>query len=252
MAFIQCSFYSHILGMECNANVILPLGRKNVLPTAKKTDIPVLYLIHGFTEDYSVWIRRTSVERYASDKNIAIVMPNVHRSFCIDAKYGLQYFKFVSEELPCIMQNMFGLSAKREDNFTAGLSMGGYSALKIALSCPDRFCAAASLSGAVDINRVFNDKDHINETRAFFGDKVEDCNDLYYLASHADPMPAVYQACGTDDFMYYDNRKFSEFMSGINYNYVYTEEEGIGHTWTYWDKEIKKVLEWIQGLNDRV
>lgn len=252
MARIQCSFYSHTLGMETIAEVILPLGRKNVMPEERKKDIPVLYLLHGLTEDHTVWTRRTAIERYVMDMNIAVVMPAVQRSFYIDAKYGLKYFQFVSDELPRLMQSMFGLSDKREDNFVAGLSMGGYGALKTALSCSDRFCAAASFSGAVDIKRVFDDENSKDESYATFGGSIEPCNDLYYLAENAENMPAIYQSCGEADFLYYDNNKFAEFMQKINKNFKYYVEEGASHTWDFWDREIQKVLVWIEEMNERV
>lgn len=252
MAFIQCSFYSHTLGMETNANIILPHGRKNTNPNERKTDIPTLYLFHGLTEDYTAWTRRTSIERYVMDKNIAVVMPNVHRSFCADAKYGLEYFKFVSEELTAVMRNMFALSDKREDNFTAGLSMGGYCALKLALRCPEKFCAAASLSGAVNIERVLEDKEHLREVTAVFDGEIKDDDNLYYLAENAAPMPSVYQSCGTKDFLYTDNVKFSELMTNINKNYVYYEEDGASHTWDFWDREIQKVIKWLGEINRKI
>lgn len=252
MAFIECSFYSSVLEMECSANIILPLGRKNIDYTQKKENIPVLYLLHGYTEDHTAWTRRTSVERYAMEMNIAIVMPNVHRSFYIDSKNGMQYFKFVSEELPELMSNMFGLSDKREDCFAAGLSMGGYGALKMALTYPDKFCMAASFSGLVDINRITYDEQHKKEVDAMLGGQIDDCNDLYKLAENAENLPYIYQACGTDDFMYQDNKKFADFMKKINPNFTYYEESGVAHTWDFWDRQIKKTLETIKSMNDRI
>lgn len=98
---------------------------------------PTLYLLHGLSDDDSIWLRRTSIERYVAQMGIAVVMPQVHRSFYTDMAAGGQYWTFISEELPALARSFFPLSAKREDNFVAGLSMGGYGALKLGLRKPE-------------------------------------------------------------------------------------------------------------------
>jgi len=134
MSFINVNFMSHVLGMGCAANVILPQSPpENILKKPFKT----LYLLHGLSDDHTAWARYTSIERYAAEYGITVVMPCVHRSFYSDSKYG-RYFEFVSEELISIMEEMFPLSNKREDRYAAGLSMGGYGAMKLGLRCPER------------------------------------------------------------------------------------------------------------------
>ena len=78
-------------------------------------------------------------------------MPQVHRSFYADEAHGCRFWTFLSEELPAVVASFFRVSTRREDTFVAGLSMGGYGALKWALRQPERFAAAASLSGALDV-----------------------------------------------------------------------------------------------------
>src|SRR4029079_1126758 len=97
------------------------------------------------SDDDSIWLRRTSIERYVADLGIAVVMPQVHRSYYTDEAYGRPYWTFLSEELPRVASGFFRLSPRREDTFVAGLSMGGYGAFKWALRQPWRFAAAASL-----------------------------------------------------------------------------------------------------------
>lgn len=106
----------------------------------KKSSYPVLYLLHGLSDDHTIWHRRTSIERYVSALGLAVVMPNVGKSFYTDMANGGNYFTFITEELPTLVQSYFPVSAKREDNFIAGLSMGGYGAFKVALSCPEKIC----------------------------------------------------------------------------------------------------------------
>ncbi len=135
-------------------HVILPqqthtqIGMQNVTGTGLH---PTLYLLHGLSDDDSIWLRRTSIERYVADLGIAVVMPQVHRSFYTDMAEGGRYWTFISEELPTLARSFFPLSHQREDNFVAGLSMGGYGAFKLALRKPEQYAAAASLSGALDM-----------------------------------------------------------------------------------------------------
>src|SRR5213080_4930690 len=112
---------------------------------------PVLYLLHGLSDDDTIWLRRTSIERYVAPLGLAVVMPQVHRSFYTDQASGGNYWTFLSEELPELVGTLFRVSQRREDTFVAGLSMGGYGAVKWALRQPDRFAAAASLSGGLDV-----------------------------------------------------------------------------------------------------
>ena len=146
MARLHTQFRSDALQIAVSVDVILP--QEACLKGRKP---PVLYLLHGLSDDHSIWLRRTSIERYADVLGLAVVMPAVNRSFYADTAYGAQYWTFVSEELPRVMHGFFPLSDKRADTFVAGLSMGGYGAFKLALTLPDRFAAAASLSGALDV-----------------------------------------------------------------------------------------------------
>ena len=154
MALIQCDFFSEILGISSSMCVILPQDTTNQIGmegSHKRQRYPTLYLLHGYSDDYTIWQRRTSIERYVASLGIAVVMPNAGKSYYTDMKKGDKYFTFISQEVPELARSFFPLSEKREDNFIAGLSMGGYGAFKVALTYPERFCAAASLSGSLDI-----------------------------------------------------------------------------------------------------
>src|SRR5687768_1122020 len=151
MAFFDCHFFSDTLAMTVSAYVLVPQSSVKQIGLESgpaRATYPTLYLLHGLSDDHTIWMRRTSIERYAAAKNIAVVMPAVGRSFYQNMASGPQYWTFLSEELPRLMRQFFPLSPAREDNFAAGLSMGGYGALRLGLAHPDRFAAAASLSGA--------------------------------------------------------------------------------------------------------
>lgn len=253
MALLQCHFYSEVLGLSTKMTVILPqntttqIGMDNVAGSQKH---PTLYLLHGLSDDDSIWLRRTSIERYVASMGIAVVMPQVHRSFYTDMAYGGKYWTFISEELPALARSFFPLSDKREDNFVAGLSMGGYGAFKLALRKPEMFAAAASLSGALDIAGKFINELIADDIQLVFGNNpIEGSdNDLLSLLKQLDqsegPKPKLYQCCGTEDFLYNDNQTFLKTCQETSLDLTYDEGPG-DHDWAYWDVKIQDVLNWL-------
>ncbi|MBW5447087.1 esterase family protein [Cohnella sp. CFH 77786] len=246
MALFQCDFYSNVLGMATSMNVILPGG-----PAGER--LPAMFLLHGLSDDHTIWLRRTSIERYAEAYGIAVVMPNVHRGFYTDMKQGFPYWRFISEEVPALAQSWFPLSRERESTFAAGLSMGGYGAFKLALRCPDRFAAGASLSGALDMVNRWEDYDFFpdQEYRRIFGSREELAgseDDLFFvaekLAASGAERPKLFQCCGTEDFLYDANVKFRDHARRLGFDHVYEEGPG-SHEWGYWDRNIQRVLEWL-------
>ncbi|MBQ7649361.1 MAG: esterase family protein [Victivallales bacterium] len=247
MALIQCSFSSAVLGKACQMNIIIPQSPIN--PADKP--YPVLYLLHGLAGDHSSWMRRTSIERYAAAYDLVIVMPNGDRSFYTDAQKGFRYWTMLSEELPQVVSSMLPVSTDREKTFAAGLSMGGYGALKLALRCPDKFAAAAGLSSVADIkNRIFKHQPTPELERIFLKDGVlaDPDNDLMLLADKALKFPTpprIMSVCGTEDGLYENNQTFRRHMEAINYpNYTYLEGPG-SHSWDFWDKWIPTALQFL-------
>lgn len=214
---------------------------------------PTLYLLHGRSDDHTVWQRFTSIERYVRTTGLAVVMPNVHRSFYTDMHQGGRYFAFVNEELPALAQDQFRLSPRREDTYVAGLSMGGYGALKLAMLEPDRFAAAAALSPVTDILQRYRDGSALDraELVRVFGspEQLDAENDLFALArdfaAHEGLKPRLYQCCGTEDFLYDQNARFQEHAKGLKLGLTWEEHAGFGHTWDYWDQQIQRALEWM-------
>src|SRR5688572_8749608 len=155
MALIHCDFFSETLELSTSMTVLLPQQTRTQIGMAGagagEHGAPVLYLLHGLSDDHTIWQRRTSIERYAAPLGLAVVMPAVHRSFYTDERHGGRFWAFLSDELPALVGEFFRVSARREDTYVAGLSMGGYGAFKWALRQPERFAAAASMSGALDV-----------------------------------------------------------------------------------------------------
>ena len=257
MALIHCNFHSDVLGLACSMDVILPQPTSDsqigMAGAARRERYPTLYLLHGLSDDHTIWQRRTSIERYAAPLGLAVVMPAVGRSFYTDMVHGLRYWTHVSEEVPALARSFFPLSEKREHNFVAGLSMGGYGAFKLALRCPDKFAAAASLSGALDLAALAEapDSRRSPDLENAFGDlravRGSD-HDLFVLAAKlarsAGPKPKLFQCCGTEDALCDQNRRFAERARTLGLDLVY--EEGRGeHEWGYWDRLIQRVLAWL-------
>jgi putative tributyrin esterase len=241
MALFQCQYFSETLEISASMTVILPQKKGKLFPT--------LYLLHGLSDDHTAWTRQTSIERYANARGIAVVMPAVNRSFYTDMSHGAKYWTFISEELPELARSFFPLSPLREHNFVAGLSMGGYGAMKLGLSYPERYAAAASLSGAVDVHRLALErlsgdmKNVISDPSDVPGSSL----DLFALAEQIVPgqaIPKLYQCCGTEDFLYEDNIRFRDHVRALGLPLEYEEEPG-EHEWGYWDRKIARVLEWL-------
>jgi S-formylglutathione hydrolase FrmB len=263
MILNEVNFFSESLGMRATICVILPQrsladALQSQMKGKRKPKYRTLYLLHGYSDDHTAWQRWTSIERYVEGMNLAVVMPSVHLSFYTDMAHGPNYWQLISEELPAIVRDMYPLSDKRSDNFVAGLSMGGYGAFKLALMHPERYAAAASLSGALDIREVVRaneDPDNVAwlaGMRDVFGDlrKVPgSMHDLFKLAEKAagsPQKPRLYICCGTEDSLHPDNIRFRDHIKTLPFDMTYKEGPG-EHNWAYWDRMIQKVLAWLPG-----
>ena len=262
MALICCQFFSQVLEVMSAMNVILPdpkPSRAGEVAILRRERYPTLYLLHGLSDDHTIWQRRTSIERYVEGLNLAVVMPAVHRSFYTDMVTGQRYWTFISEELPAVARHFFPLSEVRNENFVAGLSMGGYGAFKLALTYPERYAAAASLSGTLDVVRLVQAERLAgrSELKHIFGDAdtlAGGPNELFYLAEQIvqqrRPRPSLLQWCGTEDFLYADNVHFHDHADSLGLHITYEESPG-GHDWSCWDAQIQRVLSWLPGIGKR-
>ena len=259
MALIDCRFYSEALGLSTSMMVILPqatqsqIGMANVAKSGKHK---TLYLLHGLSDDHTAWVRRTSIERYVAPLGIAVVMPAVHRSFYTDMAYGGKYETFVAEELPRLARSFFPLSDAREDTYVAGQSMGGYGAFKLALNYPENYCAAASLSGALELSSAVEDpnddmrQDFVNifgSNPSIKGTRHQLRFAAKKLKSEGRDIPRLYQCWGDEDFLVEGNTAFRDFALREELPLTWQVDPGYGHTWDYWDLRIQTVLEWMLG-----
>ncbi|MFK3936239.1 alpha/beta hydrolase [Alkalihalobacillus sp. NPDC078783] len=248
----MASFHGHFvpesLGMQTGLQIILPEHTQTTQP--RRT----LYLLHGRGDNETNWVRRTAIERYADTFGIAVIMPNADTSFYTDMAYGKNYWTYISEELPHIVNTHFKIETSPEHTYVAGLSMGGYGAFKLALNHPDRFRAAASFSGALDVRGLMSavPEDQQDERErsltSIFGhnpDLEAIGADLFSLVTKHQQagraLPELYQYCGTDDFLYEMNSRFRDHLKNQGVD-AYYEEEKADHTWDYWDYCIESFL----------
>ena len=253
MAFLQVQFFSAALNVASTVNVILPEVNQGIGMGSSKDERPpkVLYLLHGYSDDHSIWMRRTSVERYAANHNLAVIMPAVNHSFYCNEAYGEKYWDYVSDELPRTMHRFFRLSSKPEDTYVAGLSMGGYGAMRLALTYPEHFAGAGSFSGAVDLAGVYYERHRTAEIDRVFGSQQEIKGteyDLYTLMeknANAKHKPWLYLSCGTKDFLFDQHRTFVPALRKNGWDVLSHEEADTFHEWGFWDAQIRDFIELI-------
>lgn len=280
MALVDFKYFSPVMGMQMSLSIILPEVMQGIGVEGSAKDenapIPALYLLHGTSDDQTIWQRRTSIERYVSDKRLAVVMMTTHLGAYTNQKYGFRYFDYVAKEVPEICARYFNLSRKREEKFIVGLSMGGYGALKIGLSLPDEFSVVGGLSAGCDrlghLPEEIRKIGGIEELRAKkneldprvygsamnfflnFGSPAEfeknEEDNLFLVAEKAKAsgktLPKLIIRCGTEDTLaIVPNRRFKKHLDELGIENDYAEFPGI-HSWEFWDTHIQYVLEQLE------
>ena len=245
MALLEGSLYSEALRMDTAVTVSLP-------QKMEEAERPVLYLLHGLGDDHTAWVRRSNIDRYANREGIAVIMPEVQRGFYTDMVYGPAYFTYITEELPRLCASLFRVTEDPARTYIAGLSMGGYGALKAALRCPERYAAAGCFSGAVDIRARMKAEDFLmtpGEIQALSGGELAPEDDILMLTARAvntgRKLPALYLTCGLSDYLYEDNRRLRRQLDFLHIPYVYEEWAG-AHEWDFWDRSVRQFLQFIR------
>jgi S-formylglutathione hydrolase FrmB len=259
MAHVRCDYFSDVLEVGTSMTVLLPqtttsqVGVSGARAAAATDGMPVLYLLHGLSDDATAWTRYTSIERYVEPLGLAVVMPQVQRSFYLNQAHGGRYWEHLTHEVPAVAESFFRLSRAREHTYVAGLSMGGYGAMKWALQQPGRFAAAASLSGALDLaarqrrGALAPDiVDAVLDGRDVSGTDDDLLSLLRRAASHPSSaaLPALYVCCGTGDELVTESRSFLEVARDVGSDVRSALSPG-GHEWGYWDAAIGRVLRWL-------
>jgi putative tributyrin esterase len=250
MVWSDFHFYSPTLQMQTQAYVLLP--EYDTLHKLGGGPLPTLYLLHGLSDDHTGWMRDTRIEKYANKYALAVVMPAANRSFYTDMAQGAKYWTYISEELPRVMESYFPLSTTREGRFAAGLSMGGYGAMKLGLLRPENYAAIAAFSAPLMLQEVYQfpaagiDRQELDN---LFGGEAAlrtGENNLCLAAARLSPAaaPRMYVSCGTKDFLFEANQAFAALFA-VKFGIRYETVEGAAHTSAFWDREIEKALAWM-------
>ncbi|PNZ30561.1 tributyrin esterase [Staphylococcus petrasii] len=248
MALIELNYLSKTLGMHQSLNVILPEDTSFFKKDQEAKPLKSMLVLHGLSSDANSYLRYTSIERYANDHKLAIILPNADHSFYTNMAYGHSYYDYVMEVYDYVHQ-IFPLSKAREDNFIAGHSMGGFGTTKYALTQSQRFSKAAILSAPFDVSLLRDYEYYDFSPQAIIGEKGDIKGtpfDPYYLVeqaidNHVD-LPELLIMCGTEDELYPQNLEFIKYLDEKGIQYNFKESPGI-HDYAYWDKAIKETIE---------
>lgn len=252
MALIQVNYLSQALFRTVPLNVILPVDRfdadSDQYLNGKEKKYKTLYLLHGLLGNYTDWVSRTRIQQWAEEKNLAVVMPSGDNAFYFNSRTPWNdYGTFIGQEIVEVTRRMFPLSDKREDTFIAGLSMGGFGALRNGIVYSDTFSCVAGLSAAL---HIFDDTSEEANNGLF--DNIEaaaktDKNPrvaVENMISEGRSIPQFYMACGTKDTLMPASIEFRDFLKSKKIDVTWDEED-YGHEWDFWDSQIKKVLDWL-------
>jgi putative tributyrin esterase len=225
-----------------------------IVPDDKPGPFPVLYLLHGLSDDHTAWTRRSGIENHVMGLPLIVVMPNGERGFYTDARDNPRaaFETNIVQDIIGFVDRTFRTVPAREGRALAGLSMGGYGAFKLALKHAGLFCAAVSHSGALDFARrdFSQENDWGREWRPVFGDSpANGPEDVFALAAASDPAtrPALRFDCGADDFLIEENRALHTHLDALGIPHEYQEHPG-EHNWKYWNTHIQDTLKFFGGV----
>ena len=262
MAVFQVNFMAETLGRTVPLFVILPTD-KSYLPGMPRREegkpYKTLYLLHGIIGNYTDWIFGTRIQRWAEEKDLAVVMPSGDNSMYLDHAVD-RYGEFIGKELVEFTGKTFPLSHKREDTYIGGLSMGGFGAIRNGLKYHETFGAVISLSGALVMDEsILEEVEHPRfpaETMAYrhqvYGEDLaaalnSDRNPAWLvekMCREGIEFPDIYMACGTEDFLLKQNQTFADLLTAHQIPHEFVTAPG-SHEWDFWDHYIREALDWL-------
>lgn len=238
MAKIQCNVISYTLQRTVDIDVILPsvtipesMFNKGKVHHDYSKKLPVLYLLHGFGNNHAQWCGYTNVELYAEERQIAVVMISGENKKYIDQNDDL-FAKFIQNELPEFITQVFPISTRKEDTYIAGLSMGGFGALYHGLSHPEKYGAFGAFSPGIKMD----------------GNPI----DIFEVLDTSSVDIPLYMSCGDQDFLYDTNLEFLDSLKEKGVDVTWVSEPNYEHEWRFWDLCIERFLDWIPRTDDYV
>lgn len=257
MALIEMTFAANTLERRTDVTVLIPMESNETIPAPKPEKFPTLYLLHGYGENAKAWLINSNIRQLAKEYNLAVVMPSGENGFYVDnPEFSLYYGQFI-RELVEFTRKMFPLSTQREETFIAGVSMGGFGAMRNGFASHDLFGKIGAFSGAYILQDIVNlkegDRTEIADYgyyRRVFGDLSRvlesDKNPLVCAvkAKESSLVPEVFMACGTEDFLIEQNRQMRDGLKKLDIPLQYQESSGI-HDWKFWDEWLPELVKWL-------
>lgn len=262
MSTLQISYKSNALAKTVTFKMILP----NDIPEFVTAGNPcyqrqtkTLLLLHGYTSSDTEWIFNSQIVELAGKYNLAVICPNGDNSFYLDGEAtGRKYATFVGKEIMDYVHKTFGLSDKREDNMACGLSMGGFGALHTALMFPENFGGASALSSALIHNQVKtmkpgddNGMANYEYYKLMFGEpeKLSESDNnpevlVKKVKAENKPMPEIFMAVGTEDFLLEANRDFRDYLVAEGVDVEYHESKGV-HDFVFWNEYLEPGIKYL-------
>ena len=260
MALLELNFFSPSL--EQNSRVLAALPEPAELDG---TPLKTVWMLHGYSGSCTDWQRMSGIERHAVSRRVAVIMPDAENSFYADMAYGKPWFTYLTKELPDYLRRVLPLSDKREDCFIGGLSSGGYGAMKIGLTVPERFAAIACLSAyniPEDFAWQYPDKPEgwRRMFRLCYGERFPDRmmgseHDLWTLAERVCaggmPRPRIYHVWGDRDVARRGALIMNRYFTDAgDFDYFGKEYPGY-HDFDFWDARLPEMFDFF-GLPGRI
>jgi S-formylglutathione hydrolase FrmB len=245
MSLIKVHLRSNAVGLNMGMNVLVPDGRPG--------PFPVFYLLHGLTDDHTIWGRRSNIECYSEGLPLIVAMPETGRGWYVNAKSqpGRNYEDLIIKDVVGFMDRTFRTIPTRAGRAIGGLSMGGWGAVNLSLKHPDMFCSVTSHSGPLvhPMYKLWEDNkpDAANlepEFIGIFGKTWRGTGSDNVMLAKKCPKgrrPKMRIDCGTEDFLLRNNRDFHKALVAMKFEHEYEEFPG-AHHWDYWDLHVKDAL----------
>jgi putative tributyrin esterase len=245
-------FQSKLVNKTLPYNIILP----GDYYSERSTRYPVLYLLHGLTGHYSDWPTKTNIADYASRYRLIVVTPEGDDGWYTDSATVAadKYESYILNELIPNVQKRYRTIETRYGEAVAGLSMGGYGALKFGLKFPSSFNFVASMSGALaaaswtekELKDPGAARDSVLRVFGPAGSETRKQNDIFQIVrtmptNRIAGLPYIYLDCGTEDPLSTDSSQFAALLREKKIPHEYRELPG-NHNWAYWDQQVREVL----------
>jgi len=218
-----------------------------IVPDKGAGPFPVYYLLHGLSDDYSIWCRRTSIERYVASLPLIVVMPETGRGWYTNAVEGPACENHIMHDVINYVERIFpARTGNKKSRVIGGLSMCGYGSMKLALKHPDKFTAVAAHSGAYYPGHRKPEGPFEAEYKRVFGPGLNANEDVFKLAlKNRKRLPAIRFDCGTEDRLIDVNRDLHKHFNKHGIKHEYAEFPGM-HEWGYWDIHVQEALAFLR------